>query len=114
MTNANDNSNESDDSAPESISFDTGKLKTTEQSLRVKEQVTTHTSLIPLFNLLKSKTSSIYILSKINMIRESQKKKRIQRQEMYIEQKVIAILESLHFSKSTIVETLFCHSEKEI
>jgi hypothetical protein len=33
------NASDSEDSAPESISFDTGKLKTTEETLKVKEQV---------------------------------------------------------------------------
>ncbi len=40
MTNiSNNDASDSDDSAPESISFDTGKLKTTEETLKVKEQV---------------------------------------------------------------------------
>ena len=51
-----------DDSAPESVSFESSKIENTEQHLKIKEQ--------------------------INSIRESQKKKRIERQEKYIEQKV--------------------------
>lgn len=51
-----------DDSAPESVSFESGKLENAEQNHKIKEQ--------------------------INSIRESQKRKRIERQEKYIEQKV--------------------------
>lgn len=51
-----------EDSAPESVSFESGKLENAEQNQKVKEQ--------------------------INSIRESQKRKRIERQEKYIEQKV--------------------------
>ena len=54
--------NESDDSAPESVSFGTSKMENTEKSQKIQKQ--------------------------INSIRESQKLKRIQRQEKYIEQKV--------------------------
>jgi hypothetical protein len=40
MKNINEtNASDGEDSAPESISFDTGKLKTTEETLKVKEQV---------------------------------------------------------------------------
>lgn len=53
---------DSDDSAPESVSFGTSKIESTEKSTKIKEQ--------------------------INSIRESQKKRRIERQEKYIEQKV--------------------------
>lgn len=35
-----DHKSDSDDDAPESISFDTGKLNVAEQTLKVKEQVT--------------------------------------------------------------------------
>ena len=39
MKNIDNNASDGEDSAPESISFDTGKLKTTEETLKVKEQV---------------------------------------------------------------------------
>ena len=39
MKNLTDNISDGEDSAPESISFGTGKLEITEQALKVKEQV---------------------------------------------------------------------------
>ena len=56
----------SDDDAPEAVSFQTAKTDNIEQQQKVKEQ--------------------------IDSIRESQKKKRIERQEKYIEQKVCIFL----------------------
>lgn len=50
------------DSAPESISFDTSKKENVKQAKLINEQMT--------------------------QIREAQKKKRLERQERYIEQKV--------------------------
>ena len=52
----------SDDEAPQAVSFQTAKSETIDQLQKVKDQ--------------------------INSIRESQKKRRIERQEKYIEQKV--------------------------
>lgn len=63
MINNSGHESDSDDSSPESISFGASKLETTEQNIKIKDQ--------------------------INQIREAQKKKRIERQEKYIEQKVI-------------------------
>ncbi|RNA09820.1 hypothetical protein BpHYR1_047477 [Brachionus plicatilis] len=50
-----------DDSAPDSVSFESGKIENLEQNVKIKDQ--------------------------INSIRESQKRKRIERQEKFIEQK---------------------------
>ena len=85
MSNPNTENDSGDDSAPESISFNAGKQQINENTTKIKEQV--------LFCYLKSsklwKYYKEFVTSKINLIRESQKKKRIQRQEKYIEQKVI-------------------------
>ena len=60
----------SDDEAPEAVSFEAAKNENIDQLQKVKEQITS--------------------------IRESQKKKRIERQEKFIEQKVTFFLFKRH------------------
>lgn len=72
-----------EDSAPESVSFESGKMENAEQNQKIKEQ--------------------------INSIRESQKLRRIERQEKYIEQKVFFLnvnksfdFKLIHFRKKNL------------